>query len=83
MEKILILDIETTGFLNSGGKIVEVGMVELDLSNGERKIIFSEVCHENGITKEEVENAWEVVSGLSKNHKELKCIKTPNSSDFK
>jgi len=58
MEKILILDIETTGFLNSGGKIVEVGMVELDLSNGERKIIFSEVCHENGITKEEVENAW-------------------------
>ena len=37
MEKILILDIETTGFLQEGGKIVEVGIVELDLSNGKSK----------------------------------------------
>jgi len=58
MEKILIIDIETTGFLTAGGKIVEVGIVELNLANGERKIIFSEVCHENGITKEEVEKSW-------------------------
>lgn len=56
--KILILDIETTGFLNHGGKIVEIGMVELDLSNGNKKIVFDEVCHEDGITKEEVENSW-------------------------
>jgi len=27
MSKILILDIETTGFLQQGGKIVEVGIV--------------------------------------------------------
>jgi len=33
--KILILDIETTGFLQSGGKIVEVGIVELNLLNGD------------------------------------------------
>lgn len=58
MEKILILDIETTGFLQAGGKIVEVGIVELDLANGERKIIFDEVTHEKGITKDEVENSW-------------------------
>lgn len=58
MEKILILDIETTGFQNQGGKIVEVGIVELDLSNGERKIIFDEVTHEDGITLGEVQNAW-------------------------
>lgn len=57
-KKILIVDIETTGFLNQGGKIVEVGIVELDLENGNRKIIFDEVCFETGITREEVENSW-------------------------
>lgn len=31
MEKILIIDIETTGFLKQNGKIVEIGIVELDL----------------------------------------------------
>lgn len=56
--KILILDIETTGFLNQGGKIVEVGIVELCLSTGERKIIFDKVCHERPITKEELESSW-------------------------
>lgn len=56
--KILILDLETTGFLNQGGKIVEIGIVELDLSNGNVKIIFDEVCHETGITLEEVQNSW-------------------------
>jgi len=56
--KILILDIETTHFLQKGGKIVEIGIVELDLTNGEKKIVFDEVCHETGITKKEVENAW-------------------------
>lgn len=56
--KIAILDIETTGFLNRGGKIVEVGIVELDLKTGEKKILFDKVVHEKGITKSEVENAW-------------------------
>lgn len=58
MSKILILDIETTGFLNQGGKIVELGIVELDLTNGERVILFDEVCHEQGITLDEVEKSW-------------------------
>jgi len=56
--KILIIDIETTGFQNQGGKIVEVGIVELDLETGERKILFDEVTHEQGITRDEVEGAW-------------------------
>ena len=56
--KILIIDIETTGFLNQGGKIVEVGIVELNLSNGEKKILFDKVTHEKGITREEVEESW-------------------------
>lgn len=55
---ILILDIETTGFLNQGGKIVEIGIVELDLSNGNKKIIYDQVTHEKGITLQEVQNSW-------------------------
>lgn len=58
MSKILILDIETTGFLQQGGKIVEIGIVELCLNTGNRIVLFDEVCHETGITLEEVENSW-------------------------
>jgi DNA polymerase-3 subunit epsilon len=58
MKKILILDIETTGFLNEGGKIVEIGIVELDLDSGKKQIIFSEVCHESGISLDEINNSW-------------------------
>lgn len=32
--KILVLDIETTNFFNRGGLIVEIGVVELNLDNG-------------------------------------------------
>lgn len=63
-KKILIIDIETTGFLQAGGKIVEIGIVELDLNNGKSKIIFDKVMHEKGITKEEVEKAW-IISNSS------------------
>lgn len=55
---ILVIDIETTDFLERGGKIVEIGIVELNLLNGDRKIIFNEVCHERPITRKEVEDAW-------------------------
>jgi DNA polymerase-3 subunit epsilon len=58
MEKILIIDIETTNFLQRGGKIVEIGIVELDLASGNRKIIFDQVCHEKGITLNEVQTSW-------------------------
>lgn len=58
MSKILILDIETTGFLQKGGKIVEIGIIELDLNSGERVILFDEVCYEKGITLDEVEKSW-------------------------
>lgn len=56
--KILIIDIETTNFFNRGGKIVEVGIVELDLETGERKILFDHVVHENGLTLKDVNEAW-------------------------
>lgn len=58
MSKIIIIDIETTDFLQRGGKIVEVGIVELDLSNGNREIIFDSVCWETGLTEKEVDESW-------------------------
>lgn len=59
MEKtILIIDIETTGFLQKGGKIVEIGITELDLDTGEREIVYDKVVHEFGTTKEEVATSW-------------------------
>lgn len=46
MSKIAVLDIETTGFLGNGGSIVEVGIVELDLSNGEITKVFDKLLKE-------------------------------------
>lgn len=56
--EVLIIDIETTGFLNAGGKIVEVGMVALDLDTGSKRIVFDSLCHERPITLEHVEQSW-------------------------
>jgi DNA polymerase III epsilon subunit-like protein len=75
--KILILDIETTGFLQQGGKIVEIGIVELDLSNGNKKIIFDQVTHEKGITREEVESSW-IVSNSTLTSEEIRHSKSLN-----
>ena len=58
MAKILVLDLETTGFQKDNGKIVEIGIVELDLNGGKRRIIFDEVVYEAGITAEEVKSSW-------------------------
>ena len=45
--KILIIDIETTGFLREGGAIVEIGMVSLDLDSGTIATVFDSVCRES------------------------------------
>jgi len=55
---ILIVDIETTNVTPRTGKIVEVGLVELNLLTGKRRILFDQVCHERPITKKEVEESW-------------------------
>lgn len=60
--KILILDIETTGFLPKG-KIVEIGVVELDVMTGEKRILYDQVCKPEGITRKEVEESWIVQNG--------------------
>ena len=58
MSKILVIDLETTGFLQQGGKIIEVGIVGLNLETGGKKILFNEVCHERPMTRKEVEDSW-------------------------
>lgn len=64
MKNILIIDIETTNFLQKGGKIVEIGIVSLDLDTGNKVILFDEVMHEDGLTEEIVNNSWIVNNSL-------------------
>jgi DNA polymerase III epsilon subunit-like protein len=45
--KILIIDIETTGFSYSKDSIVEVGSVSLDLMSGIVEDIFNHICKED------------------------------------
>lgn len=48
--KIAVLDIETTGFLLEGGSIVEIGIVELNLDNGDINVIYDSLCREKILT---------------------------------
>lgn len=50
MKQILILDIETTGFMKQKGSIVEVGIVSLDLNTGNIRELFDSVCYEEIFT---------------------------------
>lgn len=45
---ILVVDIETTGFLNKGGKIVEIGIVKLNLATGEITPAYNSLVKEEG-----------------------------------
>ena len=56
--KILVIDIETTGFSKTKNKIVEIGIVSLDLLNGDIETLFSAFIKEDGITREEITKAW-------------------------
>lgn len=56
-KKIGVIDIETTGFFNKGGIIVEVGIVELDVTTGQIKDRFDSVVKEPGLNANH-RNAW-------------------------
>jgi DNA polymerase III epsilon subunit-like protein len=58
MSKILIVDIETTGFSPTKNKIVEIGIVSLDLLNGEIEILFNQLVKESGMTLEQLNKSW-------------------------
>jgi len=55
--KIAVVDIETTGFSPDYDKIVEIGIVELDLSDGSTRVLFDKVILEDDFN-ESCENAW-------------------------
>lgn len=55
--EILILDIETTGFQNQGGLIIEIGMVRLNLLNGHIEPEFDSLCKEQTFD-ESHKDAW-------------------------
>jgi DNA polymerase-3 subunit epsilon len=56
-DKILIVDIETTGFLRQGGLIVEIGIVELNLKTSEKRVVYNQLVKEDSFN-EVHKNAW-------------------------
>ena len=80
--KILIIDIETTGFMPEG-KIVEIGAVSLDVETGDITEVFSELCKPEGITVGEVMGSWIIQNGYI-NPSELKLARPLKSvcADF-
>lgn len=58
MTKILIIDIETTGFSPTKNKIVEIGIVELDLRNGNIKELFNQFICDLPMTMKEITESW-------------------------
>jgi len=57
MDKILVLDIETTGFSHDKDCVLEVGMVELDLTTGKVKSLLDLVFRERHLSARH-HNAW-------------------------
>lgn len=62
--KILIIDIETTGLHPDSNYIVEIGATELDLSNGQTKIVFDSLCQDRNMTQVELQHSWIVKNGF-------------------
>lgn len=56
--EILVIDIETTGFVPSKDFIVEVGLLKLNLETGEVTKLIDTVCKEKGMTREMIEKSW-------------------------
>lgn len=56
-KKIIIVDIETTNFLQRGGLIVDIGIVELDLNTGKAEVIYDNRVKEEGFN-ESHKDAW-------------------------
>lgn len=59
---ILIIDIETTGFLNTGGKICEIGMVSLCKYSGMINVVYDKVINPF-ISDDELSKSWIVSNG--------------------
>jgi DNA polymerase-3 subunit epsilon len=58
IKEIAVLDIETSGLNPNLFKILEIGVVKLNLETGITEQLMNYVCHEDGITLAEINNAW-------------------------
>ena len=56
--KILVLDIETTGFSEKLDAIVEIGMVLTDTDAKKYKIVFNSVIKDKNFDQKKHENSW-------------------------
>lgn len=56
--KILVLDIETTGFSEKLDAIVEIGMVLTDTDTKKYKIVFNSVIKDKNFDQKKHENSW-------------------------
>jgi DNA polymerase-3 subunit epsilon len=61
-KKIMVVDIETTGFMPDG-KIVEIGAASLDVETGLIEPVFDSLCKPEGITVGEVMHSWIIENG--------------------
>ena len=77
--KILILDLETTGFSPSKSMIAEIGIVSLDVITGEKEILFDQVVKEPAFTPSDVKKSW-IVQNRYMSAEEI--IRAPFLSDF-
>lgn len=55
---ILIIDIETTGFLGQGGVIVEIGIVSLNIHSGETITVFDRVCKDPAFSEKHTKDPY-------------------------
>ena len=67
--KIAVVDIETTGFNPRDDCLVEIGIVELDLETGEKRVLFDQIVREDHYTEEHA-NSW-VFSNSDLTHEEV------------
>jgi DNA polymerase-3 subunit epsilon len=76
MEKsIIVVDIETTNTLNKGGKIVEIGIVLLNLSDGEITPIYNSLIREDGFNLSHTQDGF----GWIFNHSDLSYNEISNA----
>lgn len=64
--KILIIDLETTGFNPADAEIVEIGIVSLDLETGEKEILFDKIIKPEKLSNEKIKDSWIVRNGYMK-----------------
>lgn len=69
--KIAVVDIETTGFQNQNGLIIEVGIVELCLETGATKIIYDKLVRESEYNSSH-KDSW-IFSNSDLTHNDICC----------